>query len=75
MLKLKGCPRCRGDLQLAADTYGKYVNCLQCGFTKDLPDLSNPAFRPAAAGMAMELAMATESESRPVFQEPERKAA
>ena len=75
MLKLKGCPRCQGDLQLAADTYGKYVNCLQCGFTKDLPDLSSQAVLPAAAGMGMGIEMDMAAESRPVFQEPERKAA
>jgi hypothetical protein len=35
MMKLKGCPRCGGDLQLEADSYGKYQSCLQCGFLKD----------------------------------------
>ena len=38
MLKLKGCPRCQGTLNLASDMYGRYVNCLQCGFIRDLPD-------------------------------------
>lgn len=38
MLKLKGCPKCQGTLALASDMYGRYVNCLQCGFSKDLPD-------------------------------------
>lgn len=38
MLKLKGCPKCQGSLYLATDMYGRYINCLQCGFTKDLPD-------------------------------------
>ena len=38
MLKLKGCPKCQGTLQLASDIYGRYVNCLQCGFSRDLPD-------------------------------------
>ncbi len=37
MIKFKGCPRCHGDLYLATDIYGRYFNCLQCGFTKDLP--------------------------------------
>ena len=38
MLFLKCCPRCRGDIHLDKDTYGHYVECLQCGFSKDLPD-------------------------------------
>ena len=38
MLKFKGCPKCQGTLALASDMYGRYVNCLQCGFTRDLPD-------------------------------------
>ena len=38
MLRLKGCPKCQGTLNLASDMYGRYVNCLQCGFTRDLPE-------------------------------------
>ncbi len=38
MIKFKFCPKCRGDLYLAEDIFGKYVNCLQCGFLKDLPE-------------------------------------
>ena len=38
MLKLRGCPKCQGALQLASDMYGRYVNCLQCGFARDLPE-------------------------------------
>ena len=53
MLKLKGCPKCQGALNLVSDMYGRYVNCLQCGFTKDLPDtLPQPR---AVAGEAPEL--------------------
>ena len=38
MIKFKFCPKRRGDLYLAKDIFGKYVNCLQCGFLKDLPE-------------------------------------
>ena len=38
MIKFKFCPKCRGDLYLAEDIFGKYVSCLQCGFLKDLPE-------------------------------------
>ena len=38
LIKFKFCPKCRGDLYLAEDIFGKYVSCLQCGFLKDLPE-------------------------------------
>ena len=67
MLKLKGCPRCQGDLYLAADTYGKYVNCLQCGFTRDLPKAPVHAETAVAAGVA--------EVAPPAYPAVERKAA
>ena len=36
MIRFKHCPRCRGDLYLAEDMFGKYLNCLQCGYLKDV---------------------------------------
>ena len=43
MFKLKGCPRCGGDLREERDKYGTYEICLQCGFHKsDTPDGSPP---------------------------------
>ncbi len=34
---LKACPKCRiGDLLLEQDVYGWYVQCIQCGYTKDV---------------------------------------
>lgn len=33
MLYLKACPRCKGDVQLGEDYYGRYMECLQCSFT------------------------------------------
>ena len=36
MIKFKFCPRCRGDLYLTEDIFGKYLSCLQCGYLKDL---------------------------------------
>jgi len=36
MLFLKCCPRCKGDIYLDKDTYGHFIECLQCGFSKDL---------------------------------------
>lgn len=42
MMYLKGCPRCKGDLQLNNDTYGTYQKCIQCGFLKDVSVQSPP---------------------------------
>ena len=36
MVKLKGCPRCAGDLYLVEDRFGKYLSCLQCGYLRDV---------------------------------------
>lgn len=47
MLYLKACPRCRGDVKYERDMYGKYLECLQCGF---LLSAKNEA--PAAAATA-----------------------
>ncbi|MFP6678993.1 MAG: hypothetical protein VB824_02400 [Dehalococcoidia bacterium] len=32
-LYLKACPRCEGDIALDDDQYGRYMECLQCGYT------------------------------------------
>jgi DNA-directed RNA polymerase subunit M/transcription elongation factor TFIIS len=51
MIKFKSCPRCRGDLYLAEDIFGKYLSCLQCGYLRDLdPQPVPPARGLVAAG-------------------------
>lgn len=35
-MRLKSCPRCRGDLYLTSDWRGKYWCCIQCGYHKDV---------------------------------------
>ena len=37
MWKLKGCPRCRGDIYIGIDLPGLYQQCLQCGYESDSP--------------------------------------
>jgi hypothetical protein len=32
ILYLKACPRCQGDVKYESDVYGKFLECLQCGF-------------------------------------------
>jgi len=39
-LRLKSCPRCKGDIMLERDRWGWYEQCIQCGY---LRDLENPA--------------------------------
>ena len=34
-ISFKACPRCDGDLHQQADIYGKYLTCLQCGYSVD----------------------------------------
>lgn len=36
MLRLKGCPRCKGDTVIEKDRYGWHEHCLQCGYIRDL---------------------------------------
>ena len=32
LILFKACPRCNGDLHVNSDMYGRYVECLQCGY-------------------------------------------
>jgi ribosomal protein S27AE len=36
MLTHKQCPKCKGNIYSSADYYGRYEQCLQCGYTLDL---------------------------------------
>jgi len=35
MIRLKDCPKCRGDLVFRQDQYGSFFSCVQCGLIKD----------------------------------------
>ena len=37
MWKFRSCPKCSGDLYVDYDLNGWYEQCLQCGYTHDLP--------------------------------------
>ncbi|MFC1847385.1 hypothetical protein ACFLW5_01035 [Chloroflexota bacterium] len=40
MWKLKGCPRCGGDLLIEKDLfYGWNEKCFQCSFSRDIKEL------------------------------------
>jgi len=36
MWRLKGCPRCSGDLYINEETDGWYERCLLCGYVRDI---------------------------------------
>ncbi len=36
MLKINGCPKCRGDVLVDKDEQGPYEECLQCGYLRVL---------------------------------------
>ena len=39
-VKIGSCPRCKnGEVFMDRDQYGWYQSCLQCGYTRDLPDI------------------------------------
>ena len=38
-LRLKGCPKCHGDVRFDRDQYGWYEQCIQCGFVRDLESM------------------------------------
>lgn len=39
MWKLKGCPRCGGDLYLDRGLDSWFAQCLQCGYERELIDI------------------------------------
>ena len=40
MLKLKGCPKCKGDLIIDRDMYGWFEQCIQCGYLHPMEPVS-----------------------------------
>ena len=49
MIKFRVCPKCRGDLYLREDIFGKYLSCLQCGYLRDVLEPRIPARRESGA--------------------------
>ena len=50
MFKLRGCPKCHGDLCDGKDIYGTYLSCIQCGRYYSAPEAPARGLRPAPAG-------------------------
>jgi hypothetical protein len=38
MMLFKACPRCGGDVRDTSDMYGRYISCVQCGHSADIPE-------------------------------------
>lgn len=53
-LKLKGCPRCKGDVVVELDQWGWYEECIQCGYLHDLPNVVKVKQQAAQQGHNME---------------------
>jgi len=48
MWRLKGCPKCKGDMFLDKDIDGWYERCLQCGYNQDLEPMVEVKKQPPA---------------------------
>ena len=46
-IRLKGCPRCRGDLFPEYDLTGSDLVCLQCGYVQTVTVIEPEEERPA----------------------------
>jgi Zn ribbon nucleic-acid-binding protein len=46
MYKLKGCPRCRGDLLVNQESNVWFEQCIQCGYEKEMRTLVDLSRRP-----------------------------
>jgi hypothetical protein len=47
MMKIHGCKKCQGTLVLDKDEFGWYEQCMQCGYTRDIPLDSKTCESPA----------------------------
>ncbi len=42
MLLLRACPKCKGDVVRETDHYGSYMQCVQCGYLRDIAEPAKP---------------------------------
>lgn len=63
--RLKGCPRCGGDMYDDVDVYGAYVACLQCG--RYICQARPPGCREGAMDLppVMDMVIETQRQGRP----------
>ena len=55
MLFFKGCPKCLGDMYVDRDVFGTFIECLQCGYLRDVErrERSNGDSTPQPVGEAI----------------------
>ena len=58
MWRLKGCPRCGGDVHIDLGLDGWCEQCLQCGFQRELKNINE--FEPYAEGKTQEPVLSSE---------------
>ena len=54
MLYLRHCPKCHGDLTQERDRFGEFLQCLQCGYMRDLAVISIPRSSPIPASVLVD---------------------
>jgi len=52
--RLKGCPRCKGDVVVERDRWGWYEECIQCGYLRDLQNIVDVKQQAVQQGHNME---------------------
>jgi len=62
MIKLKGCPKCKGDVALDRDVHGWFEQCIQCGYLHDRVDIDRLV--PGIQGMEKELIQVESGEQK-----------
>jgi len=63
MLSRQSCPRCKGKIYIDNDYYGWYYQCLICGFSHDLEELT--ASQDNSAEIELKLAQNEFADLRP----------
>ncbi len=49
MWRLKGCPKCKGDIFLEKDSDGWYERCLQCVYNQDRDSIGDVKEHPSVS--------------------------
>lgn len=63
--RLKGCPRCGGDMYDDVDVYGAYIACLQCGRYLCQARLQGSRESALVASPVTDVAIGTRKQGRP----------
>ena len=53
MIYFGACPKCQGDVTLSRDSYGNFLNCLQCGLMCDVASKPTAVAKPKPVAPAL----------------------